>query len=384
MSRKPDIMKSKTKSGGTVLFDVRLLPPVVTGIGRYLSHMLYWFDKLRPDDIALHALCSSDQSIATNTPRRTLSGIGASAKPLGLLQQFVIPPVIHRSGCDLYHYTYYDPPWSAGRPLVATCYDIEPLRHPELFSHRIVWYYRLFTLRLKYADRVIVISEQTKRDLIELRGIRPERIQVAYLAAEEGFKVIDNLRKLHEMRVRYSLPDRYVLYVGNCRPHKNVSRVVEALAIIRQYEPDISLVIVGGYDSGRPAVEQTIRSLGLEPAVQFLGRVPESDLPLLYNGADVFVFPSLYEGFGLPVLEAMACGTPVVTSDRASLPEITGSAAMIVDPLQSQSIAQAVLRLLHNGDVARHYVHAGLVQAQRFSWRQCAEQHLDVYREVLH
>lgn len=362
---------------------MRLLPPVVTGIGRYLRHLLLQLNQISPPDLAFQALCLPDQTLPANIPRLVMTGPSAYAKPLGLLQQIWVPPVVRRSGCDLYHYTYYDPPWSAGRPFVATCYDIEPLRHPELFSRKIVLYYRLFTLRLRAARRVIVISEQTKRDLVELRGLAPERVQVAYLAAEEEFRPIDDRQQLTAIRKHYSLPERYVLYVGNTRAHKNVGRIIEALALMQQRYADLGLAIVGAPDVGRPAVEHTIQRLGLQQTVRFLNRIPEQDLPLLYNGAQAFVFPSLYEGFGLPVLEAMACGTPVVTSDRASLPEIVGDAGIIVDPLDSSAIAAAILRLIEDRPAARQLAQAGIQRAQRFSWRRCAEAHLKVYREAL-
>jgi glycosyltransferase involved in cell wall biosynthesis len=315
--------------------------------------------------------------------RHILDGMISGARPLGPLQQLVVPWFVRRSECDLYHYPFFDPPWTLDRPFVATCYDMEPLRHPELFPARIVWYYRVFASALRRAERVFVISESTGRDLVDLLRIAPERICVAYLGVESTFHPVENPETRAMTRDKYLLPERYILYLGNTMPHKNLRRLIDAMAQVHRQEPDVALLLAGRRDKYRPAVEQAIATAGLQNVVRFLGDISEEDLPALLSGAQVFAYPSLYEGFGLPVLEAMACGTPVVTSNRSSLPEVVGECAVVVNPEDSAEIVDGMIRLLRNPTEAKRLADVGLQRARQFTWRRCAEQHVAVYREVL-
>ncbi len=367
----------------SVLIDARILPRTVTGVGRYLVNLLEEVNSLAPSDLEFQVLCFPAQDFPVHISQRALQGLGAKAKPLGLLQQVILPLEIKRARCDLFHYPSYDPPWSPVHPFVATCYDIEPLRYPALFPRRIVWYYRLFAAGLRRADRVIAISKNTGRDLVQLVGVAPERVRVVYLGVDGHFRPIRDQSVISTLRSRYQLPERYVLYLGNTMPHKNLRRLVQAMVIVRQHDPSVSLLLAGGRDKYRQEVEQAILTADLAKSVRFLGRVPESDLPALLSGALVFAFPSLYEGFGLPVLEAMACGTPVVTSNSSSLPEIVGEAGLMIDPRDTQALAEGILLLLQNRSEAERLSNLGIDRARRFTWRRCAEEHLTIYREAL-
>lgn len=185
------------------------------------------------------------------------------------------------------------------------------------------------------------------------------------------------------MRGAYQLPERFVLYLGNTMPHKNVERLIEAMALVRRAHPEVALIMGGAPDKHRVSVEQAVARQGLDTAVRFLGKVPEADLPGLLSSATTFAFPSLYEGFGLPVLEAMACGAPVVTSNRSSLPEVVGDAAVMVEPTDVAALAAALVALLDDEHYALRLGALGVAQARQFTWRRCAEAHLQVYREVL-
>ena len=367
----------------TVLLDTRMLVGRQSGVGRYVTHLVQEMIAIAPTDLSFSALCLPADKVPKGIRRNILNGLASGARPFSPLQQLVVPWSVRQSGCDLYHYLSYDPPWLLPRPFVATCYDIEPLRHPEMFTAKIVWYYRIFAIGLRRAERIIVISESTGRDLVDLLHIAPERIRVTYLGVDPTFHPIDNPKILAKLRAQYLLPERYILYLGNTMPHKNLPRLIDAMAHVHRQDPDVALLLAGRRDKYRPVVEQAIATAGLETVVRFLGGMPEEDLPALLSGARVFAYPSLCEGFGLPVLEAMACGTPVVTSNRSSLPEVVGDTAVLVNPENVEAIADGVLRLLNNPTEANRLADAGLNHARQFTWRRCAEEHLAVYREVL-
>jgi glycosyltransferase involved in cell wall biosynthesis len=366
-----------------VLLDTRMLVGKQTGVGRYLTHLVQEMIAIAPPDLSFSALCLREDKLPDGIIRHVLDGMASGARPLGPLQQFVVPWSVRQAGCNLYHYSSFDPPWLLPRPFVTTCYDIEPLRHPELFSTRIVWYYRIFTIGLQRAERIFVISESTGRDLVDLLHISPERIKVTYLGVDSSFHPVKNPDTLAMVRKRYILPERYVLYLGNTMPHKNLPRLIAAMAYVHQQEPDVKLLLAGHRDKYRPIIERAIATADLENVVRFLGDILEGDLPVILNEAQVFAYPSLYEGFGLPVLEAMACGTPVVTSNCSSLPEVVGDCAIKVNPENPSAIGDGILRLLLNPAEGKHFSNAGIQRAHQFTWRSCAEKHIEVYREVL-
>jgi alpha-1,3-rhamnosyl/mannosyltransferase len=183
------------------------------------------------------------------------------------------------------------------------------------------------------------------------------------------------------VRRRYALPERYVLYLGSNKPHKNLIRLIEAWALLAEYGTRSTLLIAGTWDPRHPEPRLLARRLGLEN-IRWLGPVPEPDIPALYAGATAFVFPSLYEGFGLPVLEAMACGTPVACSNTSSLPEVVGDAALLFDPTDAAGIAEALSRLMHDADLRADLRERTLRQAARFSWERTARATLTVYRQT--
>jgi glycosyltransferase involved in cell wall biosynthesis len=270
------------------------------------------------------------------------------------------------------------------QPYVVTVHDVirwfdmngarEPLIHPPNRRDRAL-------LALDYdgirrATAVIAASQSTRRDLIDHIGVRPERVHTVY----EG---IDPERYRPVRRRLFDWP--YVLYAGTEHPRKNVARVLEAFARVRR--PGLRLVKAGGPGKAewdfRAATERKLAQLGLGDDVVFTGRVSDEDLVALYSGAACFVFPSLYEGFGFPVLEAMACGCPVVTSTASSLPELAGDAALLVDPADPDAITAAIARLLDDGALRRELARRGRRRAAEFTWERCAGETLRVYDRVL-
>jgi len=229
---------------------------------------------------------------------------------------------------------------------------------------------------------VLADSESTRNDVIELLGASPDRVRVVYPGVDARFRRVQDAQALAGVRQHYHLPERFVLGVGTLQPRKNLQRLIEAYAQL-ELSADIKLVVFGGTGWMYEGIFQRVEELGLQDAVCFPGYAADEDLPALYTLADLFAFPSLYEGFGLPPLEAMACGTPVVTSNVSSLPEVVGAAALTVDPYDVKALANAMWRLLNEPSLRSTMVQRGLAQAREFTWSRAAEKLLHVYQEVL-
>ncbi|MCS7220938.1 MAG: glycosyltransferase family 1 protein [Anaerolineae bacterium] len=310
--------------------------------------------------------------------------IEAPLSPFSFCQQWVIPSLLRRltNAGDhwLYHSLYYLMPYRPGIPAVFTCYDLIPLICPRYFSPLQRLVYRLaHRLALSTACVVLAISEATKADLIRHFSIASDQVVVTPLAADTRFTP-RSPEEVAAVRQKYTLSDPYVLYIGSNKPHKNLVRLVEALS--RQPSP-ITLVIGGTWDHRYPQARQRAYELGMSGRVRWLGPVPECDLPALYSGAILFAFPSEYEGFGLPVLEAMACGTPVVCSRTSSLPELAGDAALLVDPLDVEEIATGIRCILEDEELRWQMRERGLMRAALFSWERTARMTLAAYERAL-
>jgi glycosyltransferase involved in cell wall biosynthesis len=249
---------------------------------------------------------------------------------------------------------------------------------------------RVVPASVRRADVVLADSESTRSDVTELLGVAPDRVWVIYPGVDGHFRRVHNQDALAAVRRRYHLPERFVLSVGTLQPRKNFERLIEAYAQVRSSVPplrgrassNVDLVIAGGTGWMYDGIYRRVEELRLQGQVHFPGYVADEDLPALYSLADLFVFPSLYEGFGLPVLEAMACGTPVVTSNTSSLPEVVGDAGLTVDPHDVEALAEAMRQLLGDVGLRDAMVQRGLLQARQFTWSGAAEQLLRVYREL--
>jgi glycosyltransferase involved in cell wall biosynthesis len=269
--------------------------------------------------------------------------------------------------------------------LVVTIYDLSFMTHPELHLPANVAHCLAGTrLAIEHADAIIAISEHTRHDLIERLGARPERITVTPLAHDPGLVQVTDPRRLAAVRKRYGLPEHFILFLGALEPRKNLQRLLEAYAALPPgLRRDVALVVAGMSGWLNDSIHARVVELGLEPSVHFAGYVETADLGAVYSLATVLAYPSLYEGFGLPVIEAMACGTPVLTSSVSSLPEVAGDAAVLVEPADVGSITAGLRRLLESPTLRRDLAIRGIARAARFSWNRCARQTLDVYRRLV-
>jgi glycosyltransferase involved in cell wall biosynthesis len=234
---------------------------------------------------------------------------------------------------------------------------------------------------IKSADKIISISHHTKQDIIKHFKIPENKIKVIHLAANENYKLLKE-NEINKIKQNYNLNYSFILYVGTLEPRKNIPTLLKALYKLKKQNIKHKLVITGKKGWKYKSIFETIERLNLQKDVIFTGYVPDEDLPALYNAADLFVYPSLYEGFGLPPLEAMQCGTPVITSNTSSLPEVVGDAGIMVNPYDVDELANKMYEVLTNGGLREELSKKGLERAKLFSWKKCAEEHLKVYEEV--
>jgi len=268
--------------------------------------------------------------------------------------------------------------------LVVTIYDLTVITHPECHQRFNVKHCKKgIEDAIKYADAIIAISEHTKKDLMDIAGAPEDLITVTPLAPAPDLKPTADKKTLEKVRQKYKLPDKYILFLGSLEPRKNVVTLIKSYArLAEEYKKEARLVIAGAKGWLNSPVHDTLKRLGLMERTAFTGYVDSEDLPALYSMARCFVYPSLYEGFGLPVLEAMACGAPVITSNTSSMPEVAGTAARLVDPLDEGELTEALEEILGSKAIREEMRKKGFLQAKKFSWEQCAEKTLQVYKKV--
>jgi alpha-1,3-rhamnosyl/mannosyltransferase len=385
-----------------IAVDARYVADHFPGIGRYVYGLL---DALAGLDqphtlLVLHnpALPNTRFDLGALARNQAVELVATGARPFTPGEQLHIAGILRRLRADLYHAPYYVMPYfGLPCPAVVTLYDAIPRLFPAEVSPRARLLFDLLTrLALRAARGLIAISESARRDIAAAYRTPPERIAVTPLAAGARFRP-QPPEAVAALRARHDLPERYVLSLCSNKPHKNLVALVEAWAVLRELNVgtsnverrtsnvptfDVQLVVAGAWDPRYPEARDLAARRGLGAAVRFLPHVAEADLPALYAGAEVFVFPSRYEGFGLPPLEAMACGAPVVCGALSSLPEVVGEAGLLVDVTRPAAIAEGLARVLADAGLRVRLREAGLRRAATFSWRRTAELTLGVYEHV--
>lgn len=304
--------------------------------------------------------------------------------PRILWEQSALPLALSRAGVDVYHGPAYGMPALARVPSVVTVHDLAFFRVPETFPRAQGFYLRAATrLSVRRAAALVAVSSHTRRELIDVLGAAPERVHVVPNGADGTFRPLPPA-DVAAWRRRAGLPERFFLTVGTLQPRKNVGALLAAQARMRATDPDVpDLVVAGAPGWGDEDPRRRVTELGLTGHVHFPGYLPPADLPKLYNAALAFACPSRYEGFGLPVLEAMACGTPVVVANATSLPEVAGAGAILVDPDDIAGWAAALIALAADPARRAEMAEAGLARAARFTWARAARETAAVYRQAL-
>lgn len=375
--------------------DARMVYYTGAGIGQYIRRLVRGLARLSS---------SLEDEIVLLQSRRDeplpIEGAPFSWRPLwtpghNRFEQLTLPLELLLLRLDLLHSPDHIPPLRRPFPVVVTVHDLAFLRFPHFLTQAAARYYGQIDDAMKRTDYVIAVSEATKQDLIQLLGVNPNRIAVIHEAADPVFRIVDDAPQLAQLRARYDLPGPFVLFVSTIEPRKNLPTLLRAFAQLRDLsvapgsagrEADarlpLTLAVVGKTGWLYEDVFQVAEELGLGERVRFLNRVPLDDLLLLYNSAAVFVQPSFYEGFGLPPLEAMSCGVPVIVSDAASLPEVVGEAGLKVPPHEVDMWVEALRLVLQDPERRAEMVRLGLAQAQRFSLDRMARETLAVYHKA--
>ncbi|MGI8689730.1 MAG: glycosyltransferase family 4 protein [Thermomicrobiales bacterium] len=300
-----------------------------------------------------------------------------------LWEQIVAPVATTQAHLDVLFCPVNVVPLAGPVPSVVTVHDLAFLAYPEAFHAAKRWYLTAMTrLSVRRARHIIAVSAHTRDDLVHHFGVRPERVTVIPNAADERYRPADDADAITRFKAANTLPDRFILFVGTVEPRKNLRRLIEAFALLSDNNPDVKLVIVGASGWLTSDLAPLVQSRGLSNRIIFTGYVSDDELPRWYQAATVFCYPSLYEGFGLPVLEAMACGTPVVTSRTSSLPEVAGDAALLVDPTDVRGLADALQALLADDARRQAMSEAGIARSHAYSWERTAAATLTVIRDA--
>lgn len=307
---------------------------------------------------------------------------------LELMWKYIhIPSVEHlvHEKIDVFHIMgAINPPLRTAK-LVATIYDLIPIKFPDFFDEKTRRRFnRYFNNVILKADAVIAISNSVKEDILEYFDIPGSKVEVVAPGFDsELYRQIQGKSMIDKIKAKYGIDKKYILFVGTLEERKNLERLIKAYAILPDYlKTDYLLMICGKKGWFFEEIFGAVKELKLEKKVIFTGYVPDEDLSFLMNGAEVFVYPSLYEGFGIPLLEAMACGTPVISSKVSSLPEVVGDAGILINPNNVEELSDAILRVLSNSELRAQLSEKGLRQASKFSWEKTAMKIVEIYNKV--
>jgi glycosyltransferase involved in cell wall biosynthesis len=363
-------------------FEASALNGVKSGVGYYTEHILSTVMKIAPEH---RYMLFSNRDLSEGW------------RPLGSEQlyrehyfpvrfawmQAILPSVLRDVRPDVCHFTNYLAPVFCGVPYVVTVHDMSLFMVPRYHTFKkLILDRTLIPIVTRRADAVLTHSESAKRDIVRILRVPPSKVSVSGAGTAGLFRLVEDRAHLEAVRARYGLHGPYILYVGNIEPRKNIRRLVRALAVLKKWGLPHRLVIVGQFAWQYSPVFKEIERLGLRSDVVFTGYVPDEDLPAIYSAAESFVYPSLYEGFGLPLIEAMACGTPVVTANTSSLAEVGDGAALLINPRSVEQIADALFRLHVEPGLRRSLRERGLRRAADYTWEDAALVTLDVYEKV--
>ncbi len=337
---------------------------------------------IKPDD---------DNRIFEQTANFKFVELGGGPYPTW--EQFALPKAARREGCDILHCTSNTAPLNPGTPLVITLHDIIYMESISLFKKGGTWYqkfgnmYRRFVVPrvMKKSDKIITVSEFEKNRIKDFFGFPADdnRVVAIYNGVSEHFRKIDNQKELQRVKELYHLPDRFLFFLGNTDPKKNTKGVLKAFSdYLKKNGDDIYLVML---DYEQNALEKILTEIGDKELINRIiltGYVINTDLPAIYNLCEVFLYPSLRESFGIPMLEAMRCGAPVITSNTSSMPEVSGGTAYIVNPFKPEEITAGIEKILSDETYRKDIIERGFRQSAKFSWKNMAEKVLELYETI--
>lgn len=361
--------------------DARLVYYRQAGISQYTVQLIQALARCEPqDDFTIVESIKAERPIIQR-PRFTTRQVLTPSHHR--LERWTLPLELSVLRLDVLHSPDFIAPPLRGTRSVITIHDLVFMLYPHLLTKASARYYGQIDLAVQRADAIIAVSEATKHDVVRLLGVPERKVTVIYEAASPHYRPMRSPEVTQRVRERFGLHGEFVLFVSTIEPRKNVPTLLQAFKrLLDDYRPDVKLVLAGEKGWLYESVFELVKTLQLQDRVVFLGRVSGDELLWLYNTAQVLVAPSIYEGFGLTPLEAMACGTPVVVSNVSSLPEVVGDAGLLVDPHSVEELAVAIWRALHDSDLREQMIARGLMQAARFSWDKAASETLALYHSV--
>jgi glycosyltransferase involved in cell wall biosynthesis len=361
--------------------DARLVHYRQAGISQYTLRLLDELARIAPDDEFVVFQSRKDRRELVGEPNFVRHPLWTP--PHHRLEQWLLPLELATVDLDVLHSPDFIPPFRRNCKSVITIHDLNFLLYPHFLTPQSASYYGQIDQAVRKCDHIIAVSESTKRDIVRLTGAPENKITVVYEAAHPIFRPIDDEALLAAAKERLGIDRDYILFVSTIEPRKNVPTLLVAFKrLLDSYHSPVNLVLAGEKGWLFDEVFALVDKFELKGRVQFLGRVSLEDLLGLYNAAKMLVHPAFYEGFGLPPLEAMACGTPVVVSNTSALPEIVGDAAMLVDPTDEDGMAVAIWRVLSDESLQRQMRERGLRRARRFSWKKAALETLNIYHRL--
>jgi len=355
------------------------------GIGTYVRNLIGELG--RQDDTAEYVvLCQPGDADYVRSLGPRFDALVERAGNYSVREQMSVPLALARAKVDLFHAPHYVVSPLTRCPYVVTIHDCIHLRFPQYLPSRAAHFYArtMMTMAARRAERILTVSQASKDDILHYLGVPASKVEVIYNALDARLAAEPTAEEVARVRERYQLTAPFILYAGNIKPHKNVDRLIEAYSVLRRRGVDgVKLLIIGDEISKYPNLRRLVHRFQLHKHVRFLGFVPDAMLAVLYRLAGVFVFPSLHEGFGLPPLEAMAAGAPVITSNVSSLPEVVGDAAILIDPMDAGAIADAMARVLGDDELRQELIRRGRERVKSFSWERSVARVRQVYDEIV-
>jgi glycosyltransferase involved in cell wall biosynthesis len=355
------------------------------GIGTYVRNLLRHLSRLDSESEYL-VICDGDEGALQAELGPNFRAVTTGARGDSALDQFTVPRLLKHESARLYHTPYPVLPLVNVCPSVVTIHDCVTLTFPQYAPSRLARLSQRMRMwsAAHQSTRILTVSESSKRDILRFFSVPDGKVSVIPNAIDERYGTAPTQEEVQRVRERFQLYGEFLLYTGNIRPHKNLDRLIEAFHQLRESPrfEHLRLLIIGDEISKYPTLRRAVHRHKLHKHVRFFGFVPDRTLAVLYRLATVFVFPSLYEGFGLPPLEAMASGTPVVTSNLSALPEVVGDAALLIDPYDPAAIAAGLREALTDQDLRTRLVASGLARARGFSWDASVRRVREIYAEV--
>lgn len=341
-----------------------------SGFGSYVTNLVKALKKFYPDN-EYNLICPSKTQDLSTIKRF-------------IWDQFTFPNLAKKEKVDILHQPCFSAPIFYSGKKIVTVHDIIPLIFPHIlpFASR-MYFSKWMTYSYRHADSIICDSKSTKKDIIKYLKIRPEKIKVIYLAVSDNFKPAKSKKHINHIKNLYKTGDKYFIHIGTMEPRKNLDFLIKAYFKAVKSGVKENLVIVGKKGYNYQKLYELVDKLNLQNRVIFTGYAEDKDIPALYSGATALTFPSIYEGFGFPPLEAMACGTPVIASNASSIPEVVGSAGILLSPKNENLWVKNMIKLANSPDLAQRLKRLGLEQAKKFSWEKTARETIEIYKRII-